>query len=210
MGRPRNSKNKKGHSAGGDRRSEGFVASKEQENQRKKEMSARQAANREERKEQERKAAQERQERLRNLREKRIEEAYGALHAMSKDGLDSLLTGAFDSIDDDDDDGDDDDDYDPDEEEEDYDTDDEGEGEVKARRLRRKAAYKPIEGSTLDNDFKQFHNKIGGNPNRGQQQTMTDLRASVMRRKQRKQRQVRKQHNHIQVVINALYHDSYL
>ena len=52
-------------------------------------------------------------------------------------------------------DDDNDDDYCDSDEEEDYDTEEEGEGEVKERMLRRRAAYKPEETSTLGRAFHQ-------------------------------------------------------
>lgn len=168
MPRPKNSGNKAGHKAGGDRRSAAFLAEKAEENERKKQVEERRKANEAQRQEREREAAAKRKEELEERKKKRIEETREALKNVSDEGLEHLFhrrscQSADDSAGSDDD---DDDDFDNDEEE-DYDTEDEGEGVAKERRLRQRSAWKPEEGTAININLKQFEQKIHGNKKSG-------------------------------------------
>jgi len=185
MGRTKNSKNKAGHGAGGDRRSDQFREKQADEKERKNQVEESRKANAAARREREREQAAKREKECEERRNKRIKETRQSLSKMSGEDLEHLYrrhqsyknANDGDSDDDEDDDYDDDDDLD---EEEDYETEDEGEGEVKQRRLHQRAAYKPAEGTAIHNDLKQFENKIHGNKNSGQRLIINNVRNDVM------------------------------
>jgi len=91
MPRPKNSTNKPGHKAGGDRKSADFLAKKKEENEQKKRIEEQRKANVAARAERERAAADKREEELQARWKNRIEETKKALKDLSEEDVEYLF-----------------------------------------------------------------------------------------------------------------------